>query len=72
MTLDEVKNYYGTTYKFTKLTGCNSSSWAIWGRRGYIPVVAQLKLELMSGGTLIADGLDQLNTARKKLEEGVV
>ena len=67
MTLDEVKNYYGTTYKFTKLTGFNSSSWAIWGRKVYIPVRAQLKLELMTGRGLIADGDAQFNIIRKKL-----
>lgn len=55
MTLDEVIDYYSSTYHFSELTGMSTSSFANWRKKGYIPLNTQLRLELLTKGKLIAD-----------------
>ena len=55
MTLDEIKQYYGTTYQFKKKTGMHHSSFLNWERQGFIPIKTQLKLEELTNGELKAN-----------------
>lgn len=54
MTLEEVLDYYGTGYKFSKLTGMSPSNFVLWKARGFIPIVSQIRIENASGGMLVA------------------
>jgi hypothetical protein len=55
MTIDELKEYFGSSYHFKKVTGMSASSFLNWCNWGYIPVVSQIKLERLTGGKLKAD-----------------
>jgi len=48
----QVEKYYGTKYKFWKITGMSSSTLGNWLRWGYVPELAQYKLEKITNGTL--------------------
>ena len=67
MTVDDLKNYYKTTYVFEKKTGMNSGSWAYWGQKGYIPARSQLLLQESSNGALVADLNDERDFIKQKL-----
>ena len=55
MLLEEVIHYYGSTYKFYKLTGGSTSRFADWRKLGYIPIKVQIKLEKLTKGALKAN-----------------
>ena len=55
MTFDEVKNHFGTAYRFKVLTGMSHSNFKQWSERGYIPIETQLKIEMLTKGLLKAD-----------------
>lgn len=48
----EVKDYYGTNYKFAKVTGMSASTLANWLKWGFIPEDAQYRLERITHGEL--------------------
>jgi len=58
MTLDEVKNYYRTSYNFKKQTGMAHTNFYLWSKRGYVSIPAQLKIEKFTNGELKASLLD--------------
>jgi|FreactTroBogLake_1042271.scaffolds.fasta_scaffold50185_2 hypothetical protein len=55
MTPEDVKNYYGSTYRFQKSTGMNATTLHQWLRKGYIPLNAQASLQILTNGALIAE-----------------
>lgn len=55
MTLNDVKNYYKSSYDFHKKTGMSTATFLNWIKWGFVPVSAQLKLERMTHGALKAD-----------------
>ena len=59
MTLDEVKDEYGTSYRFNMVTGWSHSCYRHWEQKGFIPIKTQMKLEELTGGKLKAS-LDDL------------
>jgi len=54
MTLDEVREYYGNCHRFAKRTRMSSSSFLNWVKSGYVPIISQHKLEILTNGELIA------------------
>ena len=55
MTLQDIRLYFGSGYRFKKLTNMSPSSWANWFKWGYIPVRSQIKIERLTNGALKAD-----------------
>lgn len=55
MTPADVKNYFGNGYKFNKLTKMSASTLANWLEWGYVPLLAQLKLQKLTNGKLTAN-----------------
>jgi hypothetical protein len=55
MTLDEVKTYFGSSYRFSKETGFAHNNFINWRKKGYIPFLTQGKIEEMTNGNLKAD-----------------
>ena len=73
MTLDEVKSYFVTGYRFEQQTGMGHSNFVRWRRIGYIPMLSQGKIEAHTNGALIAEyrhgegrleGIVDVNTCR--------
>ncbi len=52
MTADDVKKYYGNSYKFMKRTGMSDATFRNWMRWGYVPENSQYKLERLTNGEL--------------------
>jgi hypothetical protein len=48
----DVEKYYGTRYKFSKITGMSHSTLANWIKWGFVPENAQYKLERLTKGKL--------------------
>lgn len=55
MLLDDVIRHYGSKRKLSKAVGISISVPHVWSFRGYIPIEAQHKIEVHSGGKLKAD-----------------
>lgn len=51
----EVKDFFKTGYKFGKLTKMSPNTLANWIKFGYVPCVAQKKIEQLTKGALTAD-----------------
>jgi hypothetical protein len=54
MDMKELKEYFGSAYKFEKATGLSHASWTDWRNKGYIPLSAQAKIENFTAGKLKA------------------
>jgi hypothetical protein len=54
MTIDELKEEFGTSYAFNKQTGMAANSYQNWLRWGFIPLLSQLKIEKATQGRLPA------------------
>jgi len=54
MTIDELRDYYGNCNQFGKRTRMSTSSFLNWVKWGYIPIASQHKLEILTGGELVA------------------
>ncbi len=52
MTPDEVKDYFGSTYKFYKKTGMSKSTLSKWIKKGFVPALSQYKLQAITNGDL--------------------
>ncbi len=52
MTIEELRNYYGNSYKFKQRTGMSDASFRNWMRWGFIPEGSQYKIERLSKGDL--------------------
>ncbi len=55
MTLDDLKAYFGTSYRFNQETGMAHTNYLNWQRKGYIPILAQKRIEEKTGGKLTAN-----------------
>lgn len=55
MTIDDIKNYFGTGYRFSKMTGMSHSTWTNWMNKGCIPIESQVKVQKITQGKLKAD-----------------
>jgi hypothetical protein len=55
MLLEEVIKFYGSKRQISKECDIALSSPHVWAFRGFIPIKAQHKIELKSGGKLKAD-----------------
>lgn len=53
MTVQEIMNYYGSGYRFHKVTGFSHTCLVNWNKAGYIPLATQRKLKLLTQGALI-------------------
>ncbi len=60
MNPEDVKDYYGSLYKFNNDTGMSASSLGNWLRWGYVPESAQLKIERLTSGKLKSDDFSTL------------
>lgn len=55
MTIDDVLTYYRTGYNMRKVTGLSASNVVHWKKKGYIPIVTQMKLEVLTKSALKAN-----------------
>lgn len=55
MTLDDIKKYFGSSYKFSQATGMAHTNFVNWHRKGFVPYLTQGKIERFTGGALVAD-----------------
>ncbi len=55
MTLDDIKEHFGSGYQFEAKTKMSHANYVHWKRYGYIPILSQKKIEKLTGGTLKAD-----------------
>jgi len=55
MTLDDLKGHYKNSYDFEKQTGFSHVNYSNWKRKGYIPIVTQLRIERVTKGLFKAD-----------------
>lgn len=58
MTLEDVKKYYKSGYKFYKQTGMHHSNLCNWREKGFIPIKSQMRLEELTKGKLKASLVD--------------
>lgn len=54
MTIDEVYQFFGSPINSYKSIGISRETFFMWIKRGYIPVTAQKKIEILTKGALIA------------------
>lgn len=54
MTVEEVKKYFITTYRFEKKTGMKHTNILNWTKKGYVPIKSQIWLEKFTNGELKA------------------
>lgn len=54
MTYDEIKEYFGTSYRFQEKTGFSHANYYAWRKQGYVPIKMQLLLEDYTQGFLKA------------------
>jgi len=55
MTLDDLKNHFGNCNKFQEKTGMSHTNYTHWSKIGYVPILTQMKLQKLTGGTLKAN-----------------
>lgn len=54
MTIDDLKAFYGTGYRFESRTRMSANSFRKWCKRGFIPIMSQIKIETLTNGALKA------------------
>lgn len=55
MTLDDLKNHFGNGARFQEKTGMSHANYVHWNKIGYIPILTQMRLQKLTGGTLQAN-----------------
>lgn len=55
MTLEEIKNHFGTARNFMMKTGMCHSNFHKWQKKGYVPRLTQQRIEEITQGLLKAD-----------------
>ncbi len=55
MTINDLKNYYKSSYAFGKATHMSPTSYQNWCSWGFVPILSQIKIEQLTGGELRAD-----------------
>ncbi|HMF72308.1 MAG TPA: Cro/CI family transcriptional regulator [Flavitalea sp.] len=68
MTLEEVYQYFGSGNQACKALGLTRQSFSIWTKRGYIPMLQQLRLEKLTHGELKADESHSYKNTEDKKE----
>lgn len=58
MTLEQIKEYFGTSYKFEQVTGMSHNNWENWDKKGFIPFDSQRFIEKKTYCRLIASVRD--------------
>ncbi|MES2133159.1 MAG: hypothetical protein V4506_12510 [Bacteroidota bacterium] len=73
MTFRELFNFYGSGYRFEKVTGMSVANFGNWRKKGFIPIASQMRIQDLSQGQLKASFgdcepdltlLDDLNNCR--------
>lgn len=59
MTPEDVKRYYGTNYRFNKMTKMSRASLFNWLKWGFVPEASQYKLERLTKGELKTQWTDK-------------
>jgi hypothetical protein len=54
MTLEQIENFFGTSYNFHLATGWSHSCYRNWRLKGYVPIKSQMKLQNLTMGKLKA------------------
>lgn len=55
MTIDDIKKYFVSSYRFSKETGMSHTTWINWMIKGFVPLESQNKLEKITNGVLKAN-----------------
>lgn len=55
MTPQDIKGYFRTGYKFSKITKMSANTMSNWVKLGYVPYASQKKIEKLTNGQLIAE-----------------
>lgn len=55
MKVEDVLAHYRTAYNFSKVSKMSINNIYNWRNMGYIPIVSQIRLEVISEGALKAD-----------------
>jgi len=55
MTINDLRAHYKNGYDFERKTGLTHVNWTNWGRKGYIPILSQMRIERITKGLLKAD-----------------
>jgi hypothetical protein len=54
MTLEDLMRHFGNSYRFEVQTGMNHANYLNWLKKGYIPIVSQIRIEKITNGQLKA------------------
>ena len=65
MTFDEVIDYYGNQTKACEAIGLSRASFSEWRKKGYIPLLSQIRFEQLTNGALQADNSQFRKPGRK-------
>lgn len=60
MKFDEVVAYFKTGYNLHKLTGLSHNRIGDWRKKGFVPIIAQMRIEKATEGALMAS-FDHVN-----------
>ena len=55
MRLKDLKQHYRNSYEFERATGLSHVNWSNWAKRGYIPIISQMRIEKITRGVFKAD-----------------
>lgn len=58
MKLNDLIQHYGSAYLARVAVGVSYSCFSMWKKRGFIPMLAQMRIEKLTRGKLIADDDD--------------
>lgn len=59
MTYEEIKEYFGSSYRFHEMTGFSHTNYYNWQKQGFVPIKMQLVLEEFTQGFLKASLYDK-------------
>lgn len=69
MTLDEVKEHFGTFYQVCKALKIAQQNPTRWKQRGYIPLLQQYRIAELTDGALMPDEIDPNISYQQKVKE---
>lgn len=55
MLIEEVRQYFGSSYNFAKQTSMHHGNYQNWKKQGYIPIKMQCRIEEVTAGKLKAN-----------------
>lgn len=59
MTIEEVEKFFGTMYKVCKALNITPQNVTRWRRQGYISMVQQYRIAMLTEGELMPDDVDK-------------